>query len=316
VKRASLFLLLACSLAVAADTPRKGINIQQRMIVLESADGSTLKVNELYTVGYNSASSRSKAAQVMLKIYLPDGATVEQAAVRTTGNVPLKTAMVPQAEKNLYAFTYPVPSGVTQFTVTYTLPYGGRLKVIPRVTGPTAQLMLVTPNSISLAPEDNSVFTLANDPMLKDVTVYVAGAVTPGQDLGFEVSGTGTLARAPQERQAAPQANRPAQAARPRDERGSQGQESTSGGSRQWIFLAVLFLFLAAAASYVYSVNHAAPTAPASPAGDSLLAAMKEEMFQLESDRLQGKLSPEEYEAAKAALDKALSRAVERTVKP
>jgi hypothetical protein len=315
VKRAALFLL-ACSLAVAADAPRKGINIQQRMIVLESADGSTLKVNELYTVEYNSASSRSKAAQVMLKIYLLDGATVEQAAVRTTGNVSLKTTVVPQAEKNLYAFTYPVPSGVTQFTVTYTLPYGGQLKVIPRVTGPTAQLMLITPNSISLAPDDGSVFTLANDAMLKDVTVYVAGAVTRRQNLGFEVSGTGTLARAPQDRQAAPQGNRPAQAARAGDERGTQGRESTSGRSRQWIFLAVLFLFLVAAASYVYSVDHGAPTVPASPAGDSLLAAMKEEMFQLESDRLQGTLSPEEYETAKAALDKALSRALERTVKP
>jgi hypothetical protein len=168
---------------------------------------------------------------------------------------------------------------------------------------------------MSLAPDDDSVFTLANDPMLKDVTVYVAGAVTAGQNLGFEVSGTGTLARTPQERQAAPQSSQPAQAARGRDERSTQGQGSAGGASRQWIFLGVLFLFLAAAALYVYSVNHAAPTAPASPAGDSLLAAMKEEMFQLESDRLQGKLSPEEYEAAKAALDKALSRAVERTGK-
>jgi hypothetical protein len=42
---------------------------------------------------------------------------------------------------------------------------------------------------------------------------------------------------------------------------------------------------------------------------------MREEMFQLESDRLQGKLSPDQYEAAKAALDKALSRALEREAK-
>jgi hypothetical protein len=39
---------------------------------------------------------------------------------------------------------------------------------------------------------------------------------------------------------------------------------------------------------------------------------MKEELFQLESERLQGKISKEEYDSAKAALDKTLQRAVQR----
>ncbi|HKF22287.1 MAG TPA: hypothetical protein VKE93_12005 [Candidatus Angelobacter sp.] len=313
VKRTALFLL-ACSLAAAAQTPRKGINIPQRMMVLES-NGSRLKINELYTVEYQPVSSRAKTAQVMMKIYLPDGATVEQATARPSGNASLKTAIVQQAEKNLYAFTYPIRPGTTQFAVTYTLPYQGQLKIAPRVTGPTAQLMLITPNSMSLTPDDDSVFTRANDPMLKNVTVLVASTVTPGQDLGFEVSGTGTLAHASQEKQAAPQGSQPAETGRRRDEPVPHGQESAAGQSRPWIFVAVVFLFLAAAASYVYSVNHAAPTTASSPAGDPLLAAMREEMFQLESDRLQGKLSPDQYEAAKAALDKALSRALEREAK-
>jgi hypothetical protein len=39
---------------------------------------------------------------------------------------------------------------------------------------------------------------------------------------------------------------------------------------------------------------------------------MKEEIFQLETDRLQGKISAKDYESAKAALDKTLQRAVQR----
>jgi hypothetical protein len=35
-------------------------------------------------------------------------------------------------------------------------------------------------------------------------------------------------------------------------------------------------------------------------------------LFQLESDRLEGKITPQEYEASKAALDKTLQRAVKR----
>ena len=54
--------------------------------------------------------------------------------------------------------------------------------------------------------------------------------------------------------------------------------------------------------------------AAAAPANRSamLLDALKEELFQLESERLQGKLSPEEYEKAKSALDSTLQRAIRR----
>jgi hypothetical protein len=305
-------LLVACSVAAGAETPDKGIKIQQRMIVLEG-DSSKLKVNELYTVEYNPVPPNAKKPQRTLEIYLPGGAVIEQAAVRTTGNMPLKTSIVPQAEKNLYAFTYQLRPGKTQFTVTYTLPYSGQLKVVPRVTGVTAELMLVMPNSMSLAPEHDSVFARANDPMLKDVNVFVASGVTSRQNLGFEVRGAGTLARAaPKEGQAAPQDSQPAEASRRRGEGGTQDQESAGRVPAQWVFLAVLFLFLAAAVTYVYSVNHAPPPVPASPAPDSVLTALKEEMFQLESDRLGGKLSPEEYAAAKTVLDKALRKAIER----
>jgi hypothetical protein len=43
-----------------------------------------------------------------------------------------------------------------------------------------------------------------------------------------------------------------------------------------------------------------------------LLEAMKEELFQLEVDRAQGKISASEYETAKAALDETIRRAVAR----
>jgi hypothetical protein len=43
-----------------------------------------------------------------------------------------------------------------------------------------------------------------------------------------------------------------------------------------------------------------------------LLEAMKEELFQLELDRQQGKVSAEEYATAKAALDETIKRALTR----
>jgi hypothetical protein len=54
--------------------------------------------------------------------------------------------------------------------------------------------------------------------------------------------------------------------------------------------------------------------AAAAPASRSalLLDALKEELFQLESERLQGKISPDEYEKAKSALDNTMQRAIRR----
>jgi hypothetical protein len=43
-----------------------------------------------------------------------------------------------------------------------------------------------------------------------------------------------------------------------------------------------------------------------------LLEALKEEMFQLELDHKQGRISKEEYDKAKSALDQTLERALKR----
>ena len=48
---------------------------------------------------------------------------------------------------------------------------------------------------------------------------------------------------------------------------------------------------------------------PTQPQG---MKAIKEEVFQLESDRLQSKISPQEYQTAKAELDKMLQRAMQQ----
>jgi hypothetical protein len=51
---------------------------------------------------------------------------------------------------------------------------------------------------------------------------------------------------------------------------------------------------------------------PAPPPGNLLLAALKEELFELEIERQQGKLAPEEYDQARAALEQTLKRALAR----
>ena len=60
-------------------------------------------------------------------------------------------------------------------------------------------------------------------------------------------------------------------------------------------------------------VTSANPVVSAPAAKSSmLLEALKEELFQLEVERKQGKITPAEYEKAKAALDQTLDRALKR----
>ena len=48
------------------------------------------------------------------------------------------------------------------------------------------------------------------------------------------------------------------------------------------------------------------------PKSSMILEALKEELFQLEVERKQGKITAEEYEKARAALDQTLERALKR----
>jgi len=77
----------------------------------------------------------------------------------------------------------------------------------------------------------------------------------------------------------------------------------------------------AASSGHSAAVHPPGPTAPApatSPAGtpvarsSMLLEALKEELFQLEVEKKQGKITPADYEKARAALDQTLDRALKR----
>ena len=62
----------------------------------------------------------------------------------------------------------------------------------------------------------------------------------------------------------------------------------------------------------VSTAKDALQAADKTTAHNELLEALKEEMFQLESERAQGRVSQQEYNAAKYALDKTLQRVVKR----
>ena len=73
---------------------------------------------------------------------------------------------------------------------------------------------------------------------------------------------------------------------------------------------------LPAAAAPSSAAMHAPFAGSATPAGhvprSALLAALKDELFSLETERLEGKLSDEEYAQLKSAFETVLKRALAR----
>lgn len=298
----------------------KEISILNHAMVLQtSADGATLSGEEFYTVGNQSQPPRTLAGPHTLELYLPEGANITEANVQT-GKTQLKTAVVPGGEKNKYAFVFPIRPGQTQFHIIYTVPYSGKLEINPRSDLVTETLMVAAPESIKFSPSDSSLYQSQTTPQFKGVNLFIAKNITAQQKVAFEIAGKGEMPPEPGQAAQAQGAPGRGEPAGPGGGLGVPNERPVPLQSGQWLFLGVLSLFLAAGAIFVYTSNQNVAVAPAAnlksqDRSTMLLEAMKEEVFQLESDRLLGKINPQDYQTAKAALDKTLQRAVQRQAK-
>jgi hypothetical protein len=293
----------------------KEINILEHAMLFHTGDKpDTLTGEEIYTVSNTSTPPRTLMNEHTLELYLPEGVSISESSVRTGNGTDLKSAVIPQSEKNKYAFKFPIRPGETQFHIVYSLPYSGSLKIDPKSDASVETLIVAAPDSMKIALADKSLYQLKNNPQFKGVNFFVAKSVTPQQQTGFELSGSGVM---PGESDQASGGGQGAPDSRPGGGLGVPNEMPDPLHSGQWLFLGVLSLFLAAGAVFVFTANQKAAVVGETSAkpkgkGGMLMEAMKEEVFQLESDRLQGKISAEDYQTAKAALDKTLQRAVQR----
>lgn len=300
-------------ITVYDSAPRvSGLRLLEQSEVFQ-AQGSEVQVIGLFRVNNSSAPALT---QPTFEFYLPPGAHVRLGQGIFEGRMPVTSPPVQQKEANKYAFMFPVRPGNTQFEVVYTLPYTGSISFHPKLTMDADHFYVVTAKGIKFTAQGGATFQALDqwptDPSITGVDVHAVEAVRPGQELSYQLSGTGVF---PDTTAQAQNSQQPAEDNRPGGGLGVPNERPDPLHSGQWLFLGVLTLFLAAGATYVYTANRpVSATAPSKPQDRHglLLEAMKEEIFQLETDRLQGKISPKDYESAKAALDKTLQRAVQR----
>jgi hypothetical protein len=299
--------------------------------------GKALRIIENFFVKNESNPPLTQFSDRPFEFYLPEGAVVEGSAALAPGGMPVQATPTPLSEPNHYAFIFPIRPGETRFQISYRLPYSGSLKFAPRVMMPTDTVAIMMPKSMTFKPGPSSPYT----PVTEETTAqtYVARNAQPSQALDFTVSGTGQMPRDAAASAAGGAAT--ADASAPSGAGGAAGSAASDtrpGGGLgtpldpegtndpwskyKWWILGGLGLAMAVGAGMMLKRGPAQAVAasgagafasgPFGTGGDSLLAAMKEELFALETDRLQGRLSESEYVEQKAALEVVLRRALSR----
>jgi hypothetical protein len=322
------------------DVARKIADLAMTADVLRfEAESGQLHAKRLFAVNNTSSPSKTQMNDHNFEFYLPDGAKIDSAQAKAPDGQPIAAEATPQSEKNRYAIAFPLRPGETQFQVEYTMSYSGSVKIDPKPLYPAQHVVVVVPKTMHFEAANASQFQSMQDPGQSDTIVQVAQGTSAGQSLPFTISGTGTISESREQVASG--------AAQEQGQGPSQGRDSRPGGGLgapidapdplqqyRWPILVGFTAIFAVGAWVVmkrkpgtagvpstsvpdpriptYSPAAPAPAGAAIPRSAMLLEALKEEMFQLELEKRQGKLAPAEYEKAKAALDQTLDRALKR----
>ncbi len=318
----------------------EGIEVVADIMRVQAEQGS-LEIMRQFAVQNSSKPPRTQMNERNLEFYVPEGAQIVEASAMTEGGNPLNSAPVPVDDKKTrYAFVFPLRPGTTQFEVAYQLPYTGSANIDPKSIYPLEHFVAMVPKAIQFTAAPGTNYEVKEYPRQPDANVEVASGIKVGQPLAFKISGAGTLASSdggegnapPAEGQAAQNEGRPGGGLGPPIDAPPPTQKY------QWWILSGLALALIIGGVVVASRQQAANRAarakgiapseteddedyesieapiarPRSGSSSMLLEGLKEELFQLEVERQQGRISQQEYEQSKSALDHTLQRALKR----
>lgn len=296
------------------------------------ATANALHIVEVLEVMNQSSPQRTQFGPKGFDFFLPPKAHIVRAGAMRD-QLPVPASAVPVGDTpGHYTFLFPIRPGETQFGILYDLPYTGTATIPLHVTSDVATLAVVLPTSITFTPGRGSNFAQQSSTGGPQTQTWTAQNVTPSQTLDFSISGTGSL---------------PSQAAASQPSQSDNGQSTASADTRpggglgnpldqngthdpwskyKWWILSGLALLLATAAGILLrrpTVSAGAslpPPYPVEPPAVSaqthsarLMQALKEELFALETDHLQQRISDEDYAAHKAALELVLRRALQRS---
>lgn len=315
-----------------AEPKVKGVSLEANIVKIQTDEaGSTLRIVENYFIKNESNPPKTQFSERAFEFTLPEGAVVEGSAALAPGGMPVRSAPVPLPEKNHYAFVFPIRPGETRFQVSYRLPYSGKFayQTSPSMTADT--FVVIAAKSMKLDTAGTPLTPVQDE---VDAQTYIAHNIPASKTMSFRVSGTGQLPRqtdTPDGQQAGPTGMPAATGAQ------AAADENRPGGGManpintpdpltkyKWWILAGLAILLAVGAAFMMRAPAAQVTIASAPGttfvpaiatpSATVQSVLRDELFQLETDRLAGKISEEEYTKLRAAFDLVFKRVMSREV--
>src|SRR6202142_4253641 len=157
-------------------------------------DPQGLRVTQSFFIKNDSSPPRTQYSKRSYEFYLPPDAQIEGSAAEAPGGMPVQSAPVPLEDKGHYAFLFPLRPGVTQFQLSYHLPYSGSLAFDQRFANPTDSFVVMMPKSMSFKPGGGLSFQSLNNETPGALT-YLTRNATSSRPVGFTVSGSGAMPR-------------------------------------------------------------------------------------------------------------------------
>ena len=326
----------------------EGMRIEADVIEVDDTSNGQLQMTEQIFV-HNTASpphtqyNPSKGFEVII----PADAMVDGASAKRPTGMPTVVRVKPGNGNGHYVFDFPIQPDEaekdTLFRLSYHMPYSGTYTFHPQIPLPADNVAVLLPKSISFKSESGSTYQpVPQDPAIQTL---LSRNVGPGTALDFTISGQGTMPREQQGSQGQQGQSLPSG---PGGGIGEPINTPDPLSKYKWWILGGVMLLLAAVAGFLLrkpamataggppvpapditrpvgrvpraQSAHPAPAMPvaqplsAGPASHNatLLQVLKEEMFDIESEKLSGALSSADYEEQKAALAIVLKRALQK----
>ena len=304
-------------------------------IIRTGTNGNMLHVSDMIEIKNDSSPPVTQAGERTFDVYLPSAARIDSVMAATSGKIGLliKASAVP-GDPGHYTVNFPLRPGSTKFAFNYDVPYSGHATFRTRLAYPFRQLAVMIPPTMKFAGRSPSWQKL--DTGNKDFQVAVANQLKAGTGPSFEISGAGAQpplqaraqtpasspASAPAPSQAAPapviSATTPAGKAESRS--ATSAPAPTPSINEGWLLgsAAVLVIGVCGCLVWLNSRRSKAEPKTSASAGNaehgqapsaSLLDALKEQLLEIETARVEGSISREEYDAAKRALEGTVKRA-------
>jgi hypothetical protein len=153
--------------------------------------GSVLEVTELHALRNDSDPPTTQVQAHNFGVSIPEDAQIKSATVAGPTDEPLRVVASPvPGERGRYEIPFPLKPGLTRYAVTYEVPYGQKVAFHRKVQYPTRQFSVMLPSSMRLTSGAPKFLRVADQGGMQ---VQTLNSVQPGEDVTFELSGTGIL---------------------------------------------------------------------------------------------------------------------------